>query len=167
MNNIIKWGIIFAVIYVIITPVGFFLEKTTLENVGLLMAGTLWIFSIPFGSPYVDFHAFSFPAFILGGLFWFLAGAFFRWVSGAKNNSKRKMNFIGRILMIIGAVIFILFLAISLVWAVINCAGPYQEGNVLFCTYISTAFAAVIYFPPFILGLILWVISKFIPEKNY
>ena len=166
MNKTLKWGLIALLIYIIITPLGIFLERSAhnimidadaIEIPAQIMAGTFFFLSSIFRANNFNTlqigHIF---AFLFGGLIWFGVGSLFGWLLRKKEGKKENLNDLGKILMI-GA--FAIFIVLALIFFLMFLASGETDplGIVLLFLLLLGIFA-----PPFVIGLILWIISKFL-----
>ena len=69
---------------------------------------------------------------------------------------KKWFDLLGKILMILGILVFVILSVWGGIWSAgeDNCSG-------IFCVYYVVVFFWFVYVVPFLLGLVLWIISKF------
>ncbi len=171
MNRGIKFGLVALLIYIIITPIGVLFEilesksligpdviiiTTILLNIFIYLS--IILFSTEDFLPLTIKHFF---AFIIGALIWFAAGFLFGWFLRKKSGKKQIFNSLGKLLMLIGALIFFILLIIFL-W-ISNPTSLGESVHVLrLILYLFLFFHVV----PLLIGFILWLISKFLSEEN-
>ena len=169
MNKGLKFGLIALIIYLIITPLGLFLSLSSssilidadvLEIPAAIMAGTFVFINNFFqgglvqGGNVLNFS--NIITFILGGLIWFGVGFLLGWLLRNKQGKKENLKTLGKILMIGSLGIF---LVLALIFFLIFLSSGETDPLGIFILFLVLL---GVFVPPFIIGLILWIISKFV-----
>ena len=104
---------------------------------------------------FFEYSGFHIIPFILGSIIWFIVGFSLNYIARNKQTSKNKYSFIGKILMHVGIGLAILSGLITFIICIASKDG--------FCVLIFV-FLAVIFVPLFIVGLIFWIVSRYLKE---
>ena len=119
------------------------------------------IYVIRFAHGVMTIHLLSF---LIGALIWFLIGFILAWFLRNKLTKEEKLNSLGKILMIFGVIL----LAILFIWMSFGCLIIEKDFEcfVMGLFVGLPIFGSVIYGPPFVLGLVLWIMSKWGVKKT-
>jgi len=171
MNKATKWGLIALAIYTIITPLGIILESASksllvdadiLEIPATIMAGTFYFISMFFKNGIAHgiktINLSNIITFLIGGLIWFGIGFLIGWLLAKKESRKENLNALGKILMIAS---FGIFVVLALIFFIVFLASRETDPLGIFILFLVLL---GIFAPPFAVGLILWIIAKFIKE---
>jgi len=167
MKKWLKWGLILTLVYVILTVPCLILNKYSRELTGgvdhflfllYIFAGTYYIILMCLGP--VVHNLSPFLPFLVGMIIWFFVGCFLGNVFEKKKTINERLSYLGKFLMIVSLGLFVLILLILLTFFSLSKQGDPLGIAIVF------VIICVIFGVPFVLGLIFWIISKFLKKNN-
>ncbi|MFZ2539540.1 MAG: hypothetical protein WAX04_11650 [Oscillospiraceae bacterium] len=156
-----QWALNAFIIYSLLSLVGLvvdYLGRIILadsdgtEIISNILTSTQGFFTGVLGyGDFFEYSGFYLIPFVLGGIVWILVAIFLCYVTRNKNNTKEKLRQSGKILISFGTILGII--STLIIGLYIQIAGDIWAILILF-------FLATIIIPPFIVGLVLFGISK-------
>jgi len=164
-KSMTRWVITAFIVYSILSLVGAVInyvgKKTLIDQDGVeiianIVTSTQGLFTGILGyGDFFEYSGFHIIPFILGALVWALAAIFLCYISRNKATNKDKLNYLGKILMLLGTLLCVMSSIVTVIYTLFTHDG---FAPLLF------VFLAVVFIPIFSIGLVLFIYSKFLKE---